>query len=202
MRRSAIRSTIALGLMLAGAARAAEQRTDWRLVVSADDRERLREWRDAWQEGLALARRAPAADIIARDPVLFDPDDGLDRPMPTVGAYRCRTIKLGHIDGGAGLLVDSWGSCRIVPDGALVRLERLDGAQRLSGLLYAGGTSRAIFLGTVSFAEERRAIAYGHAAGRDLVGVVERIGERRWRLALPYPQFESKLDVVEFEPAA
>lgn len=188
-------------LIVTGSIRA-EQRTDWRAVASADDRERLREWRDAWQEGLALARRAPGADVIAREPPLFDPDDALDRPMPVPGSYRCRTIKLGRADGGAALAIGGWGECRVGSAGALLRLERLDGGQRLAGLIYAGGSTRAVFLGTVALAEERRAIAYGHVAGRDMAGVVERIGERRWRLALPYPPFDSKLELLEFEPAA
>ena len=189
-------------LLLASAAPAARQRTDWHAVASADDRERLREWRDAWQEGLTLAKRAPAADLLAREPVLFDPDDALDQPMPAAGAYRCRMVKLGRIDGSAGLTAGDWGECRIVAEGELRRLERLDGTQRLSGLLYPGGSTRAVFLGTLWFAEEHRALAYGHAAGREMAGLVERIGERRWRLVLPYPLFESKLDVLAFAPAA
>jgi hypothetical protein len=34
-----------------------------------------------------------------------------------------------------------------------------------------------------------------------MAGVVERIGERRWRLVLPYPNFESTIDVLELLPA-
>jgi hypothetical protein len=34
-----------------------------------------------------------------------------------------------------------------------------------------------------------------------MAGVVERIGERRWRLVLPYPAFESTIDIVELIPA-
>jgi hypothetical protein len=51
------------------------------------------------------------------------------------------------------------------------------------------------------FPDERRPVAYGHAAGRDVAGVVERIGERRWRLVLPYPRFGAALDVIELVPA-
>jgi hypothetical protein len=42
---------------------------------------------------------------------------------------------------------------------------------------------------------------YGRDADRDLAGWVERVGERRWRLILPYPRFESTIDVVELVPA-
>ena len=37
-------------------------------------------------------------------------------------------------------------------------------------------------------------------ATRDVAGVVERIGPQRWRLVLPYPRFESLIDVVELVP--
>jgi hypothetical protein len=35
-----------------------------------------------------------------------------------------------------------------------------------------------------------------------MVGVVERIGENRWRLVLPYPHFESTIDILELVPVA
>ena len=74
----------------------------------------------------------------------------------------------------------------------------LDGVQRVSGTIYTDTDRRAVFLGTIAFAEERRPAAYGHAAGRDMAGVVERIGEGRWRLALPFPPLGGALALVEF----
>jgi hypothetical protein len=58
-----------------------------------------------------------------------------------------------------------------------------------------------VFLGTLQLADERGVFRYGHDAERDLAGLVERIGPRRWRLILPYPRFESLLDVIEILPA-
>ena len=34
-----------------------------------------------------------------------------------------------------------------------------------------------------------------------MAGYVERVGEKRWRLVLPWPKFESIVDVVELVPA-
>ena len=34
----------------------------------------------------------------------------------------------------------------------------------------------------------------------DVAGYVERIGPNRWRLVMPAPAFESKLDVLELTP--
>jgi hypothetical protein len=35
-----------------------------------------------------------------------------------------------------------------------------------------------------------------------MAGYLQRIGDRRWRLALPQPHFESLFDVIELVPAA
>lgn len=182
-------------LLLAGASHGVQQ-TDWHRVATEDDRERLRSWRDDWQQSLDAVRRGDGAAAIAADPALFGPDAGLDAPSPAAGAYRCRVIKFAR----QHLGTEPWSHCRIGPQGALLHLERLDGGQRFAGLIYADGTHRSIFLGTASYPEERRTVAYGHASGRDMVGIVERIAARRWRMVLPWPQYESQLDVVELEP--
>ena len=60
---------------------------------------------------------------------------------------------------------------------------------------------RQAFLGKLVLGDETRAMQYGADAERDLAGWVERIGPNRWRLILPYPHYESLLDVVELVPA-
>ena len=42
---------------------------------------------------------------------------------------------------------------------------------------------------------------YGTDAQRNVAGIVERVGPRRWRIALPHPAFESIIDVIELIPA-
>jgi hypothetical protein len=61
---------------------------------------------------------------------------------------------------------------------------------------------RQVFLGSLVLGDETRAMQYGNDPERDLAGFVERIGDRRWRLLLPRPRFESLIDVVEIVPAA
>ncbi|MEG8022663.1 DUF4893 domain-containing protein [Sphingomonas aerolata] len=80
------------------------------------------------------------------------------------------------------------------------------GSQRPSGTLYRESRAdsaprpRAIFLGSMALGDEQRPMRYGTDANRDLAGVMERIGDRRWRLILPHPRFESLLDIVEIVP--
>ena len=42
---------------------------------------------------------------------------------------------------------------------------------------------------------------YGSDRMRDMAGLVERIGDNRWRLVLPAPAYESLVDVIELVPA-
>ena len=150
---------------------------------------------------LRQARVRRAAEI-ARDPALFDPDRALPRPLPPAGDYRCRTIKLGA-QGGGMLDYVAYPSftCRIAREDGTLRFTKLSGSQRPSGRLFADGSARGVFLGTLALGEERRAMPYGRDAMRDMVGYVERIGERRWRLAFPSPTFEAMIEIVELTPA-
>ena len=198
----AVAAVAVLFALTPSTAAAGEPRGDWRQVVTAHDRQRLRDWRTAWTTALADVRDGGGAATVAADPALFQPDAGLvDRAMPPPGDYRCRQIAIGARPGGPALSSGDWGRCHVAGDGAPRQLTGLDGVQRPAGLIYADGERRAIFLGTAMFPDERRPATYAHAAGRDMAGVVERIGERRWRLALPYPRFGSALDLIELAPA-
>lgn len=174
---------------------------DWRRIATPADRTKLRGWRTAWVGALARAGVGHAAAIDA-DAALFDPDRALPGPVPPPGGYRCRVFKLGA----NGTAMRDWtaypaSACRVDADGRGSRLYRVTGAQRPAGTLFADSPSRAVFLGTMMLGDEKRPLAYGQDAGRDMAGYVERIGERRWRLVLPRPRFESMLDVIEIVPA-
>ncbi len=176
-----------------------ESSDDWRRVATPADRDRLRRWRDAWLAALPRARAAdPAA--IAAEGALFDPDRTLSGAAPP-GRYRCRVFKLGA----AGSAMRDFTAypafdCSINVEGPVHSFYKLTGSQRPVGLLFADG-DRTIFLGTLSLGDESAPLQYGQDRDRDMAGVLERVGERRWRLVLPYPRFESLLDVVELVPA-
>ena len=191
-----------LGVGSAGAD-SARSSLDWRRVATPADRARLRGWRGAWVA--ALAQVDPKE--VARDRVLFNPDFALVDPLPPAGPYRCRTYKLGARAGiGPTFTASGWFACRIgtsEDDGErLVSLVKLDGSQRPVGSVFADTNARAIFLGTMELGDETRPMRYGRDANRDMAGLIERIAPQRWRVVLPYPRFESLLDVVELVPAA
>lgn len=173
---------------------------DWRELATEDDRRRLRSWRDAWMATLPQARRGGGAAVIAAEGPLFNPDRNLRGPIPPEGEYRCRTFKLGsQRPAGLDFIAYPWFRCRIGADGAF---SKLDGSQRPVGTIHRHTSDRAVFLGTLSLGDERRVLRYGRDRNRDMAALVERVGERRWRMVFPYPRFESLLDVIELVPAS
>jgi hypothetical protein len=92
-------------------------------------------------------------------------------------------------------------SCRVRVERDLQRLEKLTGSQRYVGLIFPNDAMRQIFLGTLVLGDETRAMQYGEDPDRNVAGYVERIGDKRWRLLMPKPQFESQIDVMELVPA-
>ena len=163
----------------------------WRPLATAADRDRLRDWREAWTEALETAKAG--GKPVGAD-ALFDPDCALDAPLPPLGQYRCRFVKLG---GAAVFAPRAWGRCAVGEGG----FAKIDGPQRPTGRLFPDGPTRGAFLGTLVLGDETRALRYGRDGARDVAGWVERIGDARWRIVLPGPRFESRLDLIELVPA-
>lgn len=174
--------------------------TRWRAVTTEQDRDRLRNWRKAWDAALPKARAADAAAIAAGG-ALFEPDQAMANAMPPAGDYQCRTFKLGaQRPDQRDFAVYPWSACRVGRADDIPALMTTEGAQRPTGKLYAESDARVIFLGTLELGDEKVPLTYGLDARRDMAGYVERIGTARWRLVLPWPSFESQLDVIELVP--
>ena len=172
----------------------------WQQVATGADRERLREWRTAFSKALQQARAGGHAADVEREGKLLDPDAALGGPIPN-GDYRCRVIKVGaKSDGLLNFIAYPAFRCRISQQGAIQHLDKLTGSQRHHGAIYHADQLREVFLGTMVLGDETRAYQYGRDPERDLAGWVERIGDNRWRLILPYPHYESTLDVIELVP--
>ena len=174
---------------------------NWRRLATEGDRDRMGDWRTVWDRALSQARAAGHAAEIEREGLLLEPDAALTRPDLPAGDYECRTIKLGtqSQDGLAYVAYPPF-RCRVRTENGITRFTKLSGSQRPIGRLYPDIDRRLIFLGTMQLGDERRAYRYGTDRERDMIGLVERIGERRWRLVFPSPRFESTLDVIELTP--
>ncbi len=174
---------------------------DWRAVATEEDRRRLREWRTAWVEGLRKAQAAGHGPAIAREGALLQPDAAAAWADPPAGDFQCRVIKIGAKSQGLlHYMAYPPFDCRLRREDRLMSFAKMTGSQRPNGHLLPTTGERMIFLGTLQLGDERRTLQYGQDRERDMAGIFERIGERRWRLVLPYPHFESTIDILELIP--
>lgn len=173
---------------------------DWRAVAAPADASLLGRLDQAWSLARAEAEARGFADEVESLGVLVDPNAGqAGRLQPPPGDYRCRTVKLGAREA-QGLAYVAYPAfrCRVelTPGGDLI-LEKTTGSQRTRGLLYPDTDRRLVYVGTQAWGDETGFPAYGAQAERDQLGVFERIGPQRWRLVIPFPKQESKLDILE-----
>jgi hypothetical protein len=179
----------------------ANGKPDWHDFITDPDHLRLRAWRKAMVDGLTKARASGNGAKIDAEGKLLDPDAGIDDAALPVGFYHCRVIKLGAKEAGhAEYTAYPTHRCQVRPSGDLTRLVELEGLQKPSGHLYQDGPSRVIFLGTMILGDEVKPIAYGRDADRDIVGIVQRVEPKRWRMIIPQPAWESLADVLELTP--
>jgi len=173
---------------------------DWRAVAAPADASLLGRLDQAWSLARAEAEARGFADEVESLGVLVDPNAGqAGRLQPPPGDYRCRTVKLGAREA-QGLAYVAYPAfrCRVelTPGGDLI-LEKTTGSQRTRGLLYPDTDRRLVYVGAQAWGDESGFPAYGAKTERDQLGVFERIGPQRWRLVIPFPKQESKLDILE-----
>lgn len=199
---------VILGVLLVGSPAWADRETviaplDWKRVVTASDMDRIKAWRTAFVKALENARARGNAASIAGEGVLLDPDAAIEGAGIAPGQYRCRLIKLGTKSAALpAYSVYSDFACTVSDEGEVLSFTKTNGSQRPVGLIFPGDDRRQIFLGTMMLGDETRPMDYGRDAMRDMAGAVERVGANRWRLILPYPNFESLMDVIELVPQA
>lgn len=176
---------------------------DWHPIVTNADRNRLRNWREAFVTALGDARSSGHSAEIDHEGALLDPDAALSDPSIPAGLYRCRVTKLGAKSKGLlDYVAYPYFTCRIDQDGRLRQFAKLGGSQRQVGTIFPNNQISEVFLGTLMLGDEERAMRYGADAERDIAGFVQRVGPDRWRLLMPYPAFESKIDIMELVPAS
>ncbi len=173
---------------------------DWRAVVTDSDRNRLRDWRASFAAALARARAGGHVAAVASEGRLLDPDAAIPGAIPN-GRYRCRVIKLGaKSEGLLDYIAYPAFACRVQQERDIQGFAKLSGSQRPVGLIFPGDAIRQVFLGALTLGDETRAMQYGRDPERDVAAWVERIDQRRWRMVLPAPRFESLTDVIELIP--
>lgn len=174
---------------------------DWRSIASAEDLDRLKRVESAWAAALAEAKEDGFTGKIEEEAELLDPSVALPRAAPPPGSYHCRVIKIGKQGKGPAFTAYKPFFCYVEAEDDLLTIVKQTGSQRPAGRLYADKDERLVFLGTLALGDEEAPLAYGENPERDMAGIVERVAPFRYRLVVPWPKLESKLDVFELVPA-
>jgi hypothetical protein len=174
---------------------------EWRTVASEGDLQRIERTSAAWAEALDEARRAGFTRAIEGEGPLLDPEASLPRPAPSPGSYRCRMIKLGTQGKIPAFNAFKPFFCYVEVQDDQLNIVKQTGTQRPAGWLYEDDDKkRLVFLGTLALGTEEAPLPYGENPERDMAGVLERVGPFRYRLVIPWPRQESKLDIIELVP--
>lgn len=182
----------------------APRENDWRLIASQADSSRVGRIGADWDAALADVRAHGGAKAIAAEGELLDPKAALPRPAPPPGVYHCRVVRLGLTKENH---TRAWAAfkpffCFVAVEGPLLTFTKGTGTHRPGGRLWDDSDTRMVFLGSVSAKPDGPLPAYGDDPMSNQVGVVERIGDFRWRMVLPGSTPEAKLDVMELLPDA
>lgn len=173
---------------------------EWQNVAKPVDVDRISRIDAAWNVALAEARRRHRR-AVAAEGELLESGAALARPEPSPGPYRCRVVSLGTHRRGPAFTAYRPFFCYVEVQGEYLTIVKQTGTQRPAGYLYPDpGRNRLVFLGSLAPAGDDASLAYGEDAARDLAGVLERVAPFRYRLVIPWPQSDSKLDVIELVP--
>jgi hypothetical protein len=194
MRAKASSFLLLTALLAATSAHAA-----WRDQATTFDQGRLLRLSEARAKGWDAARSGSGVGDPSAITVL-DAKAARSTAADYVGAWRCRTIKLG---GMTPYIVYGWFNCRVSKRDGELFLEKISGSQRTQGFLYEDDGA-VIYLGASSVGTEPPHTYSGKGASvgapttpDDQIGVLTMIGKGHARLELPFPAQESVFDVLE-----
>jgi Domain of unknown function (DUF4893) len=175
-----------------------EEAEAWRGIASPRDSALLDGLAGRWERALAAGRAAGLSRRISAEGALLRPSERLPRAAPAPGTYRCRYVR----PGGRRWAASPQGYCYVGAEAGQLSLASELRGLRLGGYLWElKGGERLVFLGGAVAPGAKSAGAYGENPARDAAGLVERIGDFRYRLTLPEPSPGSAFTVVELVAA-
>lgn len=183
---------------LAAVCAASSAMANWQDEASSFDTSRLAKIDEARAKGLFEAQTGRDIGLIRS---VLDAEARPASARALEGDWQCRTIKLGGISAD---IVYSWFRCRIGQHGDRLYFSKLNGTQRLNGILFPHESGGFVLLGALSAKGEppHRYSGNGPAAGAsatpdDAIGLLQATGPTSARIEFPYPVQESTFDIIE-----
>lgn len=168
----------------------------WRAVAKPEDQVRIDALAATWRTAKGGLKGRSARRVTAEG-ALIDPDRTLPGVLPPNGTYHCRLLRFG---GAASFRTFAPDLCYVLVEGANTVFVKQTGENLPSGWLMPDGDRRLVFLGTFRPPGTSVVAPYGKGAGRDIAGVLERVGAKRWRLVMAEAGQGARLDVYELVP--
>ena len=170
----------------------------WRSIASPGHSAAIEGLAAQWDRALAATRAGGLGRRVSAEGVLLVRGGALERAAPAPGPYRCRYVRLGA----RRWTASASAFCYVgVQNGQLSLATELRGL-RLGGYLFeTKGERSLVFLGAAVPAGAKNPGPYGDDPAADAVGTVERIGDFRYRLALPGPSDGAAVTIVEMVAA-
>ncbi|HEV7252363.1 MAG TPA: DUF4893 domain-containing protein [Mesorhizobium sp.] len=163
-------------------------------IITQADRARLERHETVRAEALVEAERGGDPEAVKRlKALLAEPKLGFDG-FDMMGDWQCRVTKVGGL---LPIVTYDWFRCHVSDDGSGWRLEKLTGSQRTAGRFFTRDDRALVYLGS-RYVRGETPKPYGSGPESDQVGLAFRTGPDEWRIELPAPAFESKLDLIEF----
>lgn len=179
-----------------------EKSDGWKGIANAPDIDRVARLPMAWSTALRQARARGFGKAISEEGLLLEPNAAQPRPAPSPGSYSCRMIRIGS----AQRKLPTFERfkpffCYVEAEGDLLTIVKQTGSQRPAGRLWEDNDpNRLVFLGSLARDDGDALKAYGEDAQRDMAGVVERVAPFVWRLVIPWPRGNSRIELYELTP--
>jgi len=157
----------------------------WRTQAAPGDVALIDSLSARWDQALARARSARLGGRVAAQGALLDPKAALPRAAPAPGPYACRALRFSPAGPKTRWEEAKGFFCFVGAETEGPSLTVDGGPRRLGGYLAEEKGGRRLILLGAGRGKGGPLRAYGEDPAGDLVGSLERVGDFRYRLAVP-----------------
>lgn len=175
---------------------------DWREQATATTEVGIDNWQSVMREIMLATREIERQETLQVDRNLYAITLDAEQVELQPGDYRCASNQFhAYPEQGKVRFSYPFFECRLSMENGERILEKLTGSQRFRGtLLPASDLEGDVLLGTWQVSEEAGYLDYGKKTERNHVGLVQSLGDGRWRMIEPPSAYGGLGSVLEIAP--